>query len=445
MMTTNTQKTASKNTPKKSVHIKIDHVTRLEGHGSILIDVEKGQVENLKLEIVEANRFFENLVKGVPPHDVPQIVSRICGICCVGHQLAAIKAVENALNLRISPQTRLLRVLLNESQFLQSHALHLYFLAIPDYVGVKSILPLASSHPELIKKALKLKKLANDFTTVLGGRALHPMMPTLIGWRKLPEKKQLEALLERLQESVADVEEMVNFIQKLNWPDFERETEYVSLKHPDEYALYEGEIYSSMTGKSVPESDYRQVTNEFTVAHSTAKWSRWNRESYMVGALARVNNNFQQLHPQAKIVADTLDLKIPNYNPYKNNLAQMVEIVHCTHHCIETLQAVLNQDLQMEDLNYQASEGIGCSAIEVPRGILFHEYGFDKKGICNHADAVIPTSQNINNIERDMKKFVPQMLPIMEKEALASHMEMLLRAYDPCISCSVHMLDVHFV
>ena len=445
MMTTNTQKTASKNTPKKSVHIKIDHVTRLEGHGSILIDVEKGQVENLKLEIVEANRFFENLVKGVPPHDVPQIVSRICGICCVGHQLAAIKAVENALSLRISPQTRLLRVLLNESQFLQSHALHLYFLAIPDYVGVKSILPLASSHPELIKKALKLKKLANDFTTVLGGRALHPMMPTLIGWRKLPEKKQLEALLERLQESVADIEEMVNFIQKLNWPDYERETEYVSLKHPDEYALYEGEIYSSMTGKSVPESDYRQVTNEFTVAHSTAKWSRWNRESYMVGALARVNNNFQQLHPQAKSVADTLDLKIPNYNPYKNNLAQMVEIVHCTHHCIETLQAVLSQDLQMEDLNYQASEGIGCSAIEVPRGILFHEYGFDKKGICNHADAVIPTSQNINNIERDMKKFVPQMLPIMEKEALVSHMEMLFRAYDPCISCSVHMLDVRFV
>lgn len=441
MTTTN----VSKNTSKKTVHIKIDHVTRLEGHGSILIDVEKGQVENLKLEIVEANRFFENLVKGVPPHDVPQIVSRICGICCVGHQLAAIKAVENALNLSVSPQTRLLRVLLNESQFLQSHALHLYFLAIPDYVGVKSILPLAGSHPELIKKALKLKKLANDFTSVLGGRALHPMMPTLIGWRKLPDKNQLEALLERLQESVKDIEEMVDFIQKLNWPDYERETEYVSLTHPDEYALYEGEIYSSMTGKSVPESDYRSVTNEFTVAHSTSKWSRWNRESYMVGALARVNNNFSQLHPQAKEIADTLDLKIPCYNPYKNNLAQMVEIVHCTYHSIETLQRVLAQDLQMEDLNYQASEGIGCSAIEVPRGILFHEYGFDANGICNHADAVIPTSQNINNIERDMKQFVPQMLPIMEKEALASHMEMLLRAYDPCISCSVHMLDVQFV
>jgi len=442
-MTTNSNVTDSNN--KKTVRIKIDHVTRLEGHGSILIDVEKGKVENLKLEIVEANRFFENLVIGVPPHDVPQIVSRICGICCVGHQLAAIKAVENALNLSVSPQTRLLRVLLNESQFLQSHALHLYFLAIPDYVGVKSILPLASSHPELIKKALKLKKLANDFTTVLGGRALHPMMPTLIGWRKLPDKNKLAALLERLHESVKDIEQMVDFIGKLKWPDYERQTEYVSLKHPDEYALYEGEIYSSDTQTSVPEADYRQVTNEFTVAHSTAKWSRWNRESYMVGALARVNNNYQQLYPQAKEVADALDLKIPCYNPYKNNLAQMVEIVHCTHHCIENLQTVLAQDLQMEDLNYQAGEGIGCSAIEVPRGILFHEYGFDTKGICNHADAVIPTSQNINNIERDMKKFVPQMLPIMAQESLANHMEMLLRAYDPCISCSVHMLDVRFV
>ncbi len=432
-------------TSKQSVRIKIDHVTRLEGHGSILIDVEKGKVENLKLEIVEANRFFENLVLGIPPHDVPQIVSRICGICCVGHQLAAIKAVENALGLSISKQTRLLRVLLNESQFLQSHALHLYFLAIPDYVGVKSILPLAGSHPELIKKALKLKKLANDFTTVLGGRALHPMMPTLIGWRKLPDKQKLQELLVRLQESVKDIEQMVDFITTLQWPDYERETEYVSLKHADEYALYEGDIYSSETHTSVPESAYRQVTNEFTVPHSTAKWSKWHRESYMVGALARVNNNYAQLMPQAQQVADVLDLKVPCYNPYKNNPAQMVEIVHCTYHCIELLEQLLQQELQMEDLHYQPGEGIGCSAIEVPRGTLFHEYGFASNGICNHADAVIPTSQNINNIERDMQKFVPQMLPHMSQDKLAAHMEMLLRAYDPCISCSVHMLDVKFV
>jgi len=440
--------TSDKNTAQgttKTVHIKIDHVTRLEGHGSIVIDIEQGRVENLKLEIVEANRFFENLVMGVAPHDVPQIVSRICGICCVGHQLAAIKAVENALKLSISPQTRLMRVLLNESQFLQSHALHLYFLAIPDYVGVKSILPLARSHPELIKKALKLKKLANDFTTILGGRALHPMMPTLIGWRKLPDKNKLQSLLQRLYESVQDIEQMVDFISRLKWPDYERQTEYVSLKHADEYALYEGRIYSSETEEFVEQSDYRQVSNEFTVAHSTAKWSRWNRESYMVGALARVNNNYEQLLPPAKAVADTLDLRVPCYNPYKNNLAQMVEIVHCTYHCIETLELLLKENMHLDDLHYQPAAGRGASAIEVPRGILFHEYGFDKNGICNHADAVIPTSQNINNIEQDMKAFVPKMLPLMEKEQLAAHMEMLLRAYDPCISCSVHMLDVHFV
>lgn len=430
---------------KKNIRIKIDHVTRLEGHGSIRINVEQGKVEKLNLEIVEANRFFENLVKGMPPSDVPQTVSRICGICCVGHQLAAIKAVENALNLTISPQTRLLRVLLNESQFLQSHALHLYFLAIPDYVGVKSILPLASSQPELIKKALKLKKLANDFTAVLGGRTLHPMMPTLVGWRKLPDKNNLLELLERLHESVTDLEQMVDFIAQLKWPDYERQTEYVSLKHADEYALYEGEIYSSDTSESVPESSYRQVTNEFTVAHSTAKWSRWNRESYMVGALARVNNNYEQLYPQAKEVANTLDLKVPCYNPYKNNLAQMVEIIHCTYHCIDSLEQLLEKDLQKEDIHYQSCKGMGSSAIEVPRGILFHEYGFDDNGLCDHADAVIPTSQNINNIEQDMKQFVPKMLPSMEKDELASHMEMLLRAYDPCISCSVHMLDVTFV
>lgn len=430
---------------KKNLNIKIDHVTRLEGHGNIRIDVKAGQIEKLNLEIVEANRFFENLVQGMPPHDVPQTVSRICGICCVGHQLAAIKAVENALGIAISEQTRLLRVLLNESQFLQSHALHLYFLAIPDYVGVKSILPLAGTQPELIKKALKLKKLANDFTAVLGGRTLHPMMPTLKGWRKLPDKVQMEQLLGRLKESVSDIDEMVDFIATLKWPDYERETEYVSLKHPDEYALYDGEVYSSDTKKSVDAQHYRQVTNEFTVPHSTSKWSKWHRDSYMVGALARVNNNFEQLYPQAKEVASRLDLSVPCYNPYKNNLAQMIEIIHCTHHCIDALEQILSSDLQVEDISYDRREGIGASGVEVPRGVLFHEYGFDVNGICNHADAVIPTSQNINNIEQDMKAFVPQMLPKMEQDQLALHMEMLLRAYDPCISCSVHMLDVEFV
>jgi len=429
----------------KTLNIKIDHITRVEGHGSIRINTRDGQVERVQLAIVEANRFFENLVRGMQPHDVPQTVSRICGICCVGHQLAATKAVEAAQGIEVSGQTVLLRKLINESQFLQSHALHVFFLAVPDFVGAKSVLPLAKSHPEVVRKALSLKKLANDYTTVFGGRALHPMANTLKGWRKLPDPAAMEDILRRLRESLPDILSMVQVVKTLKLPAYERETEYVSLKHPDEYALYDGEVYSSDLKSSVPVDSYREVTNEFTVAHSTSKWSRWHRDSYMVGALARVNNNFDQLHPAAQEVAHELGLKVPCHNPYLNTVAQLVEMVHCTHNSIAMLEQALNGGLRQEDIAYQPRAGRGVGATEVPRGILFHEYAFDAEGRCTDANAIIPTSQNINNIEQDMKAFVPQMLPAMEQDELALHMEMLVRAYDPCISCSVHMLDVEFV
>jgi coenzyme F420-reducing hydrogenase alpha subunit len=429
----------------KTYTIDINHVTRVEGHGRIIVSTREGAVKEIKLSITEANRFFENFVKGMRPAEIPWIVSRICGICCVGHQMTATKAVEAALGIQVSPQTILLRKLLTESQFMQSHVLHVYFLAVPDYMGVKSVLPLAKSHPEVVKRALRLKKLSNDFTSVFGGRMLHPMSNTLKGWRKLPSLDEVTALRERLLEAVPDIEETVRITRTLKIPPYERETEYVSLKHPEEYALYDGEVFSSDTKSAVPVDKYREVTNEFTVAHSTTKWSKWHRESYFAGALARVNNNFDQLHPQAKQAAGDLGFKAPCYNPYMNNVAQVIEVVHCAYNSVRMLEEVLDGGLEEEDISYRVGAGRGVGSCEVPRGILFHEYEFDEYGRCTDANAVIPTSQNINNVEQDMKAFVPRMLPVMSQDELALHMEMLLRAYDPCISCSVHMLDVEFV
>jgi len=433
------------NDGNKTWTIQVDHVTRVEGHGSIKISTRDGKVDELKLSIVEAHRFFESFTLGMLPHEIPWIVGRICGICCVGHQLAASKAVETALGLTVSAQSQRLRKLLNESQFLQSHLLHVYFLAVPDYVGVPSVLPLIKTHPEVVKRALKLKHLANEFTTVIGGRALHPMSNTLRGWRKLPDLDKLEQVHASLSAALPDLDATVGIVKSLKIPDFERETEYVTLKHPDEYALYDGEVYSSDTGETAPASDYRSITNEFTVPHSTAKWARWHRESYMVGALARVNNNYDQLHPAAQQAAEVLGLHVPCCNPYMNNVAQVVEIVHCAHNSLAMLTQVLNEGLAKEDISYTLGPGHGVGAIEVPRGLLFHEHHFDDEGRCCGADAVIPTSQNINNIERDMKAFAPRMVAEMSRDEVTLHLEMLLRAYDPCISCSVHMLDVEFV
>ena len=429
----------------KTYTIDVKHVTRVEGHGRIVVNTKEGAVQEVKLVITEANRFFENFVKGMRPAEVPWIVSRICGICCVGHQLTATKAVEAALGIQISPQTALLRKLLTESQFLQSHVLHVYFLAVPDFLGVKSVLPLAKTHPDVVKRALRLKKLANDYTAMFGGRTLHPMANTLKGFRKLPSLDAVAVLRQRLLEAIPDIEETVRVAKTLQIPPYERETEYVSLKHPDEYALYDGDVYSSDTKSSVPVERYREVTNEFTVAHSTTKWSKWHRDAYFAGALARVNNNFDQLLPQAKQVAVDLGLKVPCYNPYMNNVAQVVEVVHCAYNSVRMLDELLGSGIKEEDISFQITAGRGVGACEVPRGILFHEYAFDSEGRCIDGNAIIPTSQNINNIEQDMKAFVPKMLPDMSKEELTLHMEMLLRAYDPCISCSVHMLDVDFV
>jgi len=359
--------------------------------------------------------------------------------------MTATRAVEAALGIEPSAQTVLLRKMLTESQFIQSHVLHVYFLAVPDFLGVPSVLPLAKTHPEVVKRALRLKKLANDYTAALGGRALHPMASTLKGWRKLPDLKALEGIRDRLLEAVPDLEETVRVVKTLKIPPYERETEFVSLKHPDEYALYDGSIYSSDAKIDVPVEDYLRVTNEFTVPHSTTKWSRWHRESYFVGALARVNNNYDQLLPQAREVAEDLGLRVPCYNPYMNNVAQVVETVHCAYSSLGMLDRVLEEGLEEEDLAYEPGAGRGVGACEVPRGILFHDYTFDSNGRCIKANAIIPTSQNVNNIEQDMKAFVPEMLPAMTQEQLTLHMEMLLRAYDPCISCSVHMLDVEFI
>lgn len=430
---------------QKTFTIDISHVTRVEGHGRIKVSTRKGIVEEVKLVITEANRFFENFVRGMRPQDIPWIVSRICGICCVGHQLTATKAVEAALGIQISEQTALLRKLLTESQFIQSHILHVYFLAVPDYVGAQSVLPLAKTHPEIVKRALKLKKLANDFTAVFGGRTLHPMSNTLAGFRKLPDKDAIDDIRRRMVDALPDFDQTVSVAKSLKIPQFERETEYVSLKHPEEYALYDGEITSSDTQSPVTVDRYREVTNEFTVSHSTTKWSKWHRDSYFVGALARVNNNFDQLRPRAQEVAQSLGLSVPCFNPYMNNVAQVVEIIHCAENSIAMLEHVLDSELEVEDLSFTPGAGRGSGSCEVPRGILFHEYEFDADGNCSLANAVIPTSQNINNIEQDMKTFVPIMLSQMSREDIALHMEMLLRAYDPCISCSVHMLDVEFV
>lgn len=427
----------------KPVTIDVHHITRVEGHGNIKIDVQNGELKECKLEIVEAPRFFEAMLRGRHYHEAALITSRICGICSVGHQLASLKASENAFKLSISEQEKCLRRLLNCGEYFESHVLHIYFLAVPDFLGAKSVLPLVNTHKEVVLQALKLKKLGHFIGDAIGGRLIHPTATRVKAMNKIPTTPLLEEIIQKLNDAKHELKKGVTYLKALSLPTFERETEYISLYNPGSYALLEGHLYSSDTGE-IPYQDYRQVTNEYLVPHSTAKRAKHHRNSYFVGALARFNNNYSWLSAEAKQMAEDLGLKHPCHNPYLNTVAQFVELLHIADDAIQAAQELLNRPLAIEDPSFTVKAGTGIGAVEVPRGILFHEYTYNDQGNIIQANCVIPTGQNLSNIENDFRALVPQLLND-PKEKITLMLEMLVRAYDPCISCSTHILEVDFI
>ena len=428
-----------------NVTIDVHHVTRVEGHGNIRINVRNGVLEECRLDIVESPRFFEAMLKGRPYTEAHHITCRICGICSVGHTLASLQASEAALGVKVSDQTTLLRKIALHGETLQSHVLHAYYLAAPDFVGVGSVLPLAATHLPVVQRALRLKKLANDLCAVVVGRHVHPISTAVGGFTNVPDLKKLREVQARLMAAREDFRETVELFKALagKIPAFERKTEYISLKRDDEYAYLNGDIFSSQAGRTVSDN-YRAMTNEYIVAHSSAKHCKVTMDGYQVGALARFNNNHAQLRPEAQKVAEALGLKAPCHNPYMITVAQVVESVHCLEDVIELIDEVLRRGVKREPISVTPRAGTGVGATEVPRGVLYHEYTYDDQGCIVRANCIIPTGQNLANIENDMRALIPQVLDKTPDE-IRLLSEMLVRAYDPCISCSAHFLNVEFV
>ncbi len=426
-----------------SLKVDVHHVTRVEGHGNIVVDVQDGVLTQCDLQIVETPRFFEAMLRGRSYADASHLTSRICGICAVGHATASLRATEQALGVTLSPQTTLLRKLNFHGEILDSHILHIYMLVAPDYLGLGSVIPLAQSAPDVVLRALRMKQLAGDLCAAICGRHTHPISMTVGGFTHFPKASDLQALRGRLVASRADCDETIELLKGLQFPDFERETEYVALHKEDDYCFIDGAIASS-DGGTWELDDYRQVTNETIVRHSSAKHTRNQRDSYMVGALARFNINHDHLHPRAKAAAEALGLQPKVINPYLIAAAQAVEVVHCTEDAILLIDQLLEHGIKHEEPappTRLTGEGVG--AAEVPRGTLFHHYRIED-GIIVGANCVIPTGQNLANIELDMRALVPTILDRTQPEITLA-LEMLVRAYDPCISCSTHMLNVKFV
>jgi coenzyme F420-reducing hydrogenase alpha subunit len=424
--------------------IDVHHVTRVEGHGDIVVDVKNGEIKKCQFEVVEAPRFFEAFVRGRPYYELSHITSRICGICSVGHATTSLRATEKALGVEPSEQTVLLRKLLFHGEIIDSHVLHTYYLVAPDFFGVGSVIPLVETNRDVVLRALRIKKLSGDVCAMVAGRHTHPIAMAVGGFTHLPTETELRDMRARFVGARADMDETIALFATLPWPEFERETEYVSLQKDDEYAFIDGTVVTS-DGFSYPIEDYRKVTNEWCEPISTAKWARHNRESYMVGALARFNNNYDQLHPRAKEAAAKLGMKPICYNSFLNSGAQAVEMVHCIEDSIEIMDELLTRGIQPEEppvVDAKGGEGVG--SCDVPRGILFHNYVYDENGICTEANCIIPTNQNWANVNADLKAFLPQILDKPQDE-IRLLLEMMVRAYDPCISCSTHFLTVEFV
>jgi sulfhydrogenase subunit alpha len=430
----------------RTVKIDVHHVTRVEGHGSIRIRATDGSIDEIQWQVPEAPRFFEALVLGRRWEDIQTIVSRICGICSVTHSLAAIKAVEAAMQVEISQQTDKLRILAHYGEQIESHILHVGFLVAPDLLGQKSVIPLASSHLDVVKTVIALHKLGNLMMTRLAGRKTHPVRLIPGGFTRLPTPAELEELRTQLNAAYPLLETLVSVIGSLagELPDFQRETEYVALVNPPSYPFYHGSIGSSDVAEPVPVEAYRTVANEYVSPQSTAKWTRWHRDAYFVGALARFNLNAAQLTTRARDTASELGLQQGCTNPYMNSVAQLVETVQVVDRSIELIDELLADGLQQEAVQVEPRAGVGVGCVEAPRGILFHKYEFDDDGICRAADICIPTGQNHANIQQDFEALVPAIIH-EDQEVIRQKLEMLVRAYDPCISCSTHYLDVEFV
>lgn len=428
------------------VDLNVHHVTRIEGHGNIRLKAKDGTIEKLEWQVPEAPRFFEAMVRGKHFEDIQTIVSRICGICSISHSLAAVKAVEDALDVEVSKQTDMLRVLLHYSEILQSHTLHVGYLVAPDLLGQKSVVPLVESHPDVVKTIIRAHRIANRWSKLLAGRITHPVTLKIGGFSQLPTENDLLELKQTLKAVVPDLETIASVVLSLadKLPNFVRETEYIAQTKPNSYPFYHGDIGSTDTDEVVPVQEFERVVNEYVVPQSTAKWTRWHRDAFAVGALARFNINGDNLQPMAKQVADMFGLERICCNPYMNNVAQVVECVQVVERGLQVIDELLSTGIvpEVPNVKPKAGEGAGCN--EAPRGLLLHRYAFDDDGLCTSANICIPTNENHGNIQKDFEALAPQIID-EHPDDIRLKLEMLVRAYDPCVSCSTHYLDVEFV
>ncbi|MBI4327506.1 MAG: Ni/Fe hydrogenase subunit alpha [Chloroflexi bacterium] len=424
---------------RRSKTIKVDYLARVEGEGSLYIKLKGGAVAEVQLRIFEPPRFFEAFLRGRHFTEAPDLTARICGICPVAYQMSSVHAMEDACGVKVEGQLRALRRLLYCGEWIESHTLHIYLLHAPDFLGYESALHLAKDHPEMVRRGLQLKKAGNDLVTLLGGREIHPINVRVGGFYRVPAKAEFAPLTERLKWAREAALETVRWAATLPLPDFERDYEFVALRHPDEYPFNEGRLVSNK-GLDIAVHDYDTHFAEEHVAHSNALHSSLHaRGAYFVGPLARYSLNFDRLSPLAQEAARAAGLGPVCRNPFRSIVVRAVENLYACDEALRIIDQYEAPGRPAVEVEPRAAMGYGCT--EAPRGLLYHRYRLNSQGVIHDAKIVPPTSQNQKTIETDLWHFVPQHLDL-PTEKLRWHCEQAVRNYDPCISCATHFLKL---
>ncbi len=420
--------------------INVDYLARVEGEGALNVRVVNGSVVDVKLKIFEPPRLFEGFLRGRDYAEAPDITARICGICPVAYQMSSVHAIESAFGVTVNGPLRDLRRLLYCGEWIESHALHVYFLHAPDFLGYEDAIRMAADHGEVVKNALRLKKIGNDLMALLGGREIHPINVKVGGFYKVPSRQELDRMIAPLEWARTCAEETVRWTASLPIPDFEQNYEFVALRHPTEYPLNEGRIVSS-AGVDISASEYENVFLEDHVRHSNALVSGIKgRGAYFVGPLARYNLNREKLTPSALKAADAAGLGEKCFNPFKGIIVRAVELLFACEEALRLIEGYRVPDAPSVPVKPRAGTGMGCT--EAPRGILYHRYKLGHDGKILEAKIVPPTAQNQRSMEQDLREYASGHIDLSDEE-LTRQCEQAVRNYDPCISCATHFLKVH--
>ena len=424
----------------KSRTIKVDYLARVEGEGSMSIKIAGNKVKDIKLKIFEPPRFFEAFLRGRNFREVPDITARICGICPIAYELGSSYALEDACGVKVEGPLRALRRLIYDGEWIESHVLHIFMLHAPDFLGYQDAIQMAKDFPDVVKRGLRMKKIGNDIMVLLGGREIHPINLCVGGFYKVPTKRELKKLTDDLKWGIDASLETIQWASGLPFPEFDRDYEYVAMRHPDEYAIIEGRLVSNK-GMDVPIREYDQNLIEEHVEHSTALHSHVKgRGTAHVGPLARYTLNFDKFPAFVQDAAHRAGLRVACYNPFKSIIVRGVEVLFAFDEALRIIEGYEEPDRPAMKVEPRAATGYGCT--EAPRGICYHRYTIDDEGTVLDAKIVSPTAVNQATIEKDLLFFVEPNVRLPD-EKLRWKCEQAIRNYDPCISCSAHFLKLN--